>query len=959
MQAQEPVAIHLSEKNGLPDKEFYDIFEDDKGFIWLCADKGLFRYDGKKYRSYTNKEQRGLSVFGIKQDSLGRIWCNNISGQFFYVQGGKLHLFTDLRKILKGELAQFIIKGEYLWVFSMGNIYKINFETKLIAQCYNKVQSLGVPFKVDNTIYVRNRDEIHSITSKNDLKQVLVTNLEIKDKNGYTISQGKPNIFKVSSSLILFDKRINENAFFYLNISEKKTIKVSGLEAIAKERIYTIFENENEIWIGTNSGVFVYELGLNNFRLKKHFLKEKDVTKIIKDKDDNFWLTTLNNGIYVIPNINIEAAVLSENNKNISSLDVINDSTLVFGTKEGNIGIYNVVTNNEKKIILPTKDRVSILKYHPEKNLVFISKDLTSYILNYKTLELTSIDKKKKFITAKSLTVLKNNDLLLTSYSTVRIFKNPEFSNEEVYISHGKRTYASLLNRTKNEVYVAFVDDFVKYDSIWNPSIIKYKNTPIYGKSISETGNGVTWVSTFKNGVFGIKNDIVVQHYTVENGLTSNNIERVKGDGNKLWIALDNSIQVLDIVTGDIKTLRKSDGVLSYDISGIEVLKNKVYFSSNEGLFSIDKYNSFKTHTSEVYFNTVEINERDTLVKPSYTLKYDQNAIKIGFNVNGFLYNQKGKYTYRLKGFNDDWLVTDIGENSVKYNSLPAGNYTFQVQPFLEKKNIKSTIKELQIIICSPYWETWWFIWSISILVLGSTILYFRKKIKIREKERAAQLEKISLEKELIFQNLTALRSQMNPHFIFNALNSIQDLVLQQDTDASYDYIVLFAKLIRNTLSYSTQDFIPIGKELDFLTVYLQLEKLRFGEEFRYNINFNGNDNLQVPSLLIQPFIENALVHGLLHKAGKKELDIVFSFSKEELQCSITDNGIGRAKAKEIGNRQGNHHESFALSAIEKRLEIFKKQYDQNIGYSIDDLYENNIAIGTKVVVTMPFKKRF
>ena len=959
MQAQEPVAIHLSEKNGLPDKEFYDIIEDDKGFIWLCADKGLFRYDGKTYKSYSNTAQIGLSVFGAKQDSLGRIWCNNISGQFFYTQDGKLHLFTDLSKLLKGELPQFIIKGEYLWVFSRGNIYKINLETKHIEFFFNKAQNIGAPFKVDNTIYVTNGGEIQSITSENDFKKILVTNLPIRNKKGHTISQGKPKIFKVSSSLFLLENRAGINTFFHLNISDKKIKKLTGLEAVGKERIYTEFVNENEIWIGTNSGVFVYKLAANNFLLKKRFLKDKDITKILKDKDENYWFTTLNNGIYVMPNINIEACVISEKNKNISSLDVINDSTLVFGTKEGNVGFYNTVTNKEKTILLPRKDRVSILKYHPEKNMVFISKDLNSYLLNYKTFELTNIGKEKQFNTAKSLTVLKNNDLLLTSYSTVKILINAEFNNEPIYVSQGKRTYASLLNKTNNEVYVAFVDDFVKYDSIWNPTIIQYKNNPIYGKSISKTTNGIVWISTFKNGVFGIKNDSVIHHYTVENGLTSNNIERIKGDKNKLWISSDNSIQVLNVVTEKIKTLRKSDGILSYDISGIEILNNKVYFSSNEGLFSVAKEKSFKSQSTEVYFNAVEINERDTLIKPNYTLKYNQNAIKIGFNINGFLYNQKGKYKYRLKGFNDDWLITDIGENSVKYNSLPAGNYIFQVQPFLEDKDKKNTIKELHILICSPYWETWWFIWCVSLLVIGSVILYFRKKIKIKEKERTAQLEKISLEKELIFQNLTALRSQMNPHFIFNALNSIQDLILQQDTDASYDYIVLFAKLIRNTLSYSTQDFIPIEKELDFLTVYLQLEKLRFGEEFKYNISFNGSENLEVPSLLIQPFIENALVHGLLHRAGKKELDIVFSFTDDALQCSITDNGIGRAKAREIGKRQGNHHESFALGAIEKRLEIFKKQYNQNIGYSIDDLYENNVAIGTKVMVTMPFKKRF
>ena len=211
----------------------------------------------------------------------------------------------------------------------------------------------------------------------------------------------------------------------------------------------------------------------------------------------------------------------------------------------------------------------------------------------------------------------------------------------------------------------------------------------------------------------------------------------------------------------------------------------------------------------------------------------------------------------------------------------------------------------------------------------------------------------------MIAINLTALRSQMNPHFIFNALNSIQDLILKQDTEASYDYIVMFAQLVRNTLNYSNQDFISIEKELEFLEVYLQLEKLRFGEIFNYSISFDEKEYLEVPSLIIQPFIENALVHGLMHKAGEKELHIVFTYTDNMIQCVITDNGIGRNKAEEIRNRQGNHHESFALQAIEKRLEIFKKQYSKNIGYVIEDLYENEIATGTKVILTMPFKKRF
>ena len=141
--------------------------------------------------------------------------------------------------------------------------------------------------------------------------------------------------------------------------------------------------------------------------------------------------------------------------------------------------------------------------------------------------------------------------------------------------------------------------------------------------------------------------------------------------------------------------------------------------------------------------------------------------------------------------------------------------------------------------------------------------------------------------------------------------------------------------------------------------MYLQLEKLRFGEAFNYTISFNSKENIDVPSLLIQPFIENALVHGLLHQSGKKELTILFSFTNNILQCQIIDNGIGRKEAGKIASRQGNHHESFALGAIGKRLEIFKKQYGKSIGYTIEDLYKNDTAKGTKVIVTMPYKMRF
>ena len=954
MQAQEPVYVHFSEKEGLPDKEFYDIIEDSNGFVWLCADKGLFRYDGKEYKNYSNKQKRGLSVFNAQEDTLGRIWCNNISGQFFYIQNDELHLFIDLSNELKGQLVDFIVKKDYIWVFTRSSmVYKIHLKTKHIDDYKDFTRQVsGTPSKLDQTIYFGNSDSIYSITPKNKLQHKVAVNLPSRDKEGRKIVINKGNIFNMDSLLFFRQKRNEINTFFQFKITDQQVKNTNSFHHIAKERIYNQFVNNSEIWFATNSGVWVYTQRGKYFELTKRFLKNNHVTKIIKDSKANYWFITLNDGIYVIPNINIETAKIADADKNIKSLDIINDSTLVFGNTNGNIGFYHVTENQVDIIKLPTKDRVSVLKYHPKKKTVFISKDFGGFTFNTKSLKLEKI---ADFLTAKSLTLLNNNDLLYANNNTVKILRD----TSSILIDMNNRTYDSYYSPENKSVYISFVNELLHYDSVWNSKPIRYKSKPIYGISITQTKNGLIWVATFKDGIFGIKNDSVVQHYTTANGLTSNKITKVKADQNQLWIALENSIQLLDVNTRKLQTLTKRDGVISYDISGIEILKNKVYFSSNQGLFSIHKEQPFKKENPEVYFNTVEINEKDTLITSNYTLKYNQNAIKIGFNVNGFLYNKKRKYKYRLKGFNNQWLTTNLGVNWVKYNSLPAGAYTFEVQPITDVKTASNKIKSLAFTIKKPFWKTWVFILGLFILLLGSIVVYYRRRISIEEKQRLSELEKISLEKELITINLTALRSQMNPHFIFNALNSIQDLILKQDTDASYDYIVLFAQLVRNTLSYSSQDFISIEKELDFLNVYLQLEKLRFGDVFQYTIAFNEKEYLEVPSLLIQPFIENALVHGLMHKAGKKELHIVFDLKENVLQCTIVDNGIGRKKAKEIADRQGNHHESFALRAIEKRLNIFKKQYAGNIGYIIEDLYENEIAKGTKVILTMPYRSRF
>lgn len=239
-------------------------------------------------------------------------------------------------------------------------------------------------------------------------------------------------------------------------------------------------------------------------------------------------------------------------------------------------------------------------------------------------------------------------------------------------------------------------------------------------------------------------------------------------------------------------------------------------------------------------------------------------------------------------------------------------------------------------------------------------IWYMISRIRIIRKQKselnqAFKKLEISKKNELASSNLKAIKSQMNPHFMFNSLNSIQHLILKEDTDKSYDYVVMFSELVRNTLSYSEQEFIEVDKELDFLTTYLELEKLRFKKDFNYELKSTVPNHIQVPPILIQPFIENALKHGLLHKKGLKQLTVKLDYS-EHLTCTIRDNGIGRKNSEKLKKNEDSHV-SFAMKSIAERLEILSERYQEDFKYHVKDLYdEQGSAAGTEIFLNMPSK---
>ncbi len=956
---QHPIYTQFSEKDDLPDIEFYNMMEDSQGFIWLAADRGFYRYDGNQFKLFTNKEKRGLSVFEPKEDHLGRVWCCNITGQFFYVENDKLVTFIDLGKKIKWQLGSFIVTEKYLLVFTSKNVYKISLETKKIEKSVHLTDlSLGNPYQFKDKIYITTGNSITMLDADLNMRKQITSEAIEYDLVNRTIGKTTISGYK-GRTYMQFTDRDNESNLYIFDVNSGQYDKVVLEKELQKSHIVSISFYENRMFLCTYSGLWLYTVEPDGtIRYKNRYFKNQYATKILVDKSKNYWVTTLRNGVFVIPNINNYTYDFPSGVEDFKCLEKINDDVFFYGTSDGKAGFYNMKTNTIDEIHLKDNTAITAASFDTKQQLLYISQQNTATIYNLQT---KTHQNSYVFVNSRTISYLDSNTYFFTNYRGAMKVKD----DKEVLRIGRLRAYLGFHDSISKNSYVSYVDDLMKYDSEFNGKKIRYKDKGINATGITRTDNGIIWVSTFKDGIYGIKNDSIIANYTTENGLVSNFTQKIKGYKNELWIVTNKGIQLLDIETKSFKTLTKSDGITTYLISEIVPFKNNVVFATNKGIFSIDRKTVFNRRAKpEIYFTGIQINEKDTLLQETYELPHYQNAIRLGFNSNGFRSKEHIRYKSRLLGFNDDWIPVDEGIDFVKYNSLPVGNYTFQVKATSSSLAGESEVTSIKIAIKSPFWKRPWFVLSMVLASLLIVIIYYRNLLEKREKQKNKELEKLAQERELVFLKLENLRSQMNPHFIFNALNSIQEYIILNKKNLASDYLGKFADLIRTYLNHSNKGVISLQDEIDCLAMYLELEELRFEDKLNYTIQIDkevDTEAISIPTMLIQPYVENALKHGLLHKKDNRKLHIILEASSENdtITCVIQDNGVGREKALAIKLKKDKMHKSFGTQATQDRLDLLNYGKEKQIGVSIEDLLDKTSQqpTGTKVIITIPITK--
>jgi sensor histidine kinase YesM/ligand-binding sensor domain-containing protein len=950
MKAQQPATIHLTENGGLPDIDFYNIIEDTEKFIWLAADKGLYRYNGREYQYFSNAKQRGNAVFGTLEDNQGRIWCNNISGQFFYAVENELQLFIDLSEFLNGELSQFKLTAKELLVFTGKKIVSVNLKDKKINVLFNKNNSrLGLALKVDKKYLYTEENKI--IQTDYEFRKIDSLYIDIYNTHAIESIARLPNIVSNGEVSFCHFIRYSENIFYQFNIEKKELKKITLPDELKKRSINQVFFKDDDIWIATDLGIQIFNLQDNTLVYKKHFLDKFFITKIIIDQNDNYWITTKGDGIFVMPSINVFKYDLPNNIVNINKLKNLGDSTIVFGTNKGEIGTLNLNNSNSKILDSTSAFRVSEIIEGQNKNEFIIVKEDAAFIYDRTIKTLKNIDQGIVF-GAKSLSKIMGLGYVLSSYKDALLL-NDDF--EIITKLVNKRSYTNYFSETTKHIYIGTVDGFFVFDEQLRKSEIKYNGNTITATSITESKDKTLWVSTFKNGIYEIENDKVVANYNETNGLLSNKTGVLQTDEKGLWITTEKGVQLLDLSNRVFYNLTRQNGIPSYRITDIEILENKVLFSSNSGIFGLYKNKVFNApKRKDIYFTDVSVNEIKQQVKPSYNFDYNENKIGFTFNVNGFQSSINTRYEYRLLGLEPVWKVAKEQINTINYNSLPSGNYTFQVKIV----NEVDTLKSIEFSISRPFWKRWWFI-LLVISVLGISIYsVFTSKIRTLKIKQNELLQKEIVNKQLVLSQLENLRSQMNPHFIFNALNSIQEYIVLNEKELASSFLIKFSRLIRIYLEHSRESEVTLSQEVNALNIYLELEKNRFEDLLDYSLQVSESINIneiKVPSLLIQPYVENALKHGLLHKKEDRRLNIYFHLNdtKNLLICKITDNGIGVEASKELNKNRQPLHRSFATSANEKRVALLNTNRDLKITVSTTPLNPET-KTGTKVVITLP-----
>lgn len=940
----------LTTRDGLINDFISCFIKNKKGEIIIGTAVGISVYNGKKFQNYPLEyKSNPVPINAIAEDKNGILWLATNKGLYVF-KNGEYTCVSCKHALNRDMISSVFIDGKNsVWYgddFGLNHLDSVN--RSLAAITYRRKDGF-------TNVLVRS---IRSWGKSDLLVATYGGGLQL-----FSGSKASPSLLNENfeSNIIhdvLYDKKGNcwiatyDAGIYRIRLSDSLITHFGVQEGLANDHVSTLYEDSwGNIWVGTSGGgVSRYSGEQFIHYTEKNGLAGNYIFSLCHQGDSVLWMGTSVKGVLrmnlrtgEIIHYNADSGFVDEK---VKSIFCDNNGVIWFGS-EGK-GLWRKDSSGFKNFT--TRDGLS-------SNWI---KDILR-------------DKSGKLWLATAgggITVITNEH----PFTARKISERDGLSKSRVNCLHQDQNGRIWYGTEGGGIGV------ISDESIKNYSLEEGLSSAIV-RGMREDKNGFLWVATGGGGLsrVDIYRSAKIERFTKDNGLSSDNLYLLEiDDQNNLWAGSDNGVDHLILNENSEVTEKKHYGK-SEGFQGIETCQNSVtktrdgslWFGTINGLTRHDPRSSERNNFApRMRFTGINLfyqpiaNTRfaDHVSKwgeidDDLQLNYDENHI--GFEFIGI--DQRSpvsvKYQWKLDGVDEEWSPLSL-KREVTYSNLPPGDYVFMVRGINEDGVVSTEPLQYSFFIHPPFWQQWWFrllLILFFVLIIASVIILITRRSRLRHK---ALREKLKVEKQMVELEQKALRLQMNPHFIFHALNSIQGLITQKDEKTARSYLAKFSRLMRSILENSREQLIPLEKEVETLQDYLLLERFTRNDSFDFEIITDDSidaSEIMIPSLLLQPFVENALIHGFSGLQRRGRIKIEFRLHGKILECMVEDNGIGRKQALENKMQKDAQHKSMALIVTQERLALLNQQsgdIKDSGAIQIEDLFdEEKQAAGTRVII--------
>jgi len=923
-------SIPLKEVSGLPTRELYDLMVDKRGFVWITHDLGITRFDGINFINFYNQKQTSLSGAGLLEDTQGRIWFNNFTGQIFYIEGEKMHLLTGYDYKNEPTFPRIALYKNQLVATSKKGLFFCDTKTlkcRYVTCNTHQVGTTSLAVMSDKIIaYGATKWFIY--TDKGGLRPVNIS--------------GKNTAIVAANSSTLNNVTYRDTAFLISNPAGilSKLVATDTSITVSEQRSYQYFINtvtvgQNNIWVNTtqNSSSII-----DNKQIAGYNLSDE-----VTDKEGNIWCSSLKKGLFVhykqadwgiitMPGSNPDDVV-----KTVQQIS----GKLLLGTQNGKILIYNSKTaaiTDQLNLPLPLAP-VNII-YPLGGDDFLIGTSVNSYLLNVKTKTFSRLS-----VAAIKQVVSTDRSIFLATATGLVIFpksysaeweseiKN-EFGGAAIqryvkpnFFAYKQRCRAVCYDPYSKSLYVAFKDGIYTIDNKGVKPFL-YKNVPVYAISLTYAYGKVV-IGTIDNGL------IIIDQGNVKNiaagqGLSTNAVIKMKAFGSHLWVLGAGSIQVIDLKTMGFINNYNLPSISDANIADFEELNDTAYIATSSTMYKVPLIKPKAGITFKNYLLSVKLNNKDSLLNGSNSFHWYDNDLQ--FNLGVPIYHNASYiyFKYRLKdGNNAPWQVTKPGERSITFPSLMPGNYVFEAIAQHPQMGPAESPVEYKFSITPPWWQTWWFRTIIILIITGIGAFI----VRVYYLNRLSR-QKIAYEKELAIQDERHRISSEMHDDIGAGLSAIKLFAGMAKTKSDKNNVLEVDKIytMLSDLSDKIREVIwslnVDNDSLENLLYYIQFQATKV---FQYSdIDFDTDMPEAVPAVVINGvmrrnvyLIIKEMLHNALKHSKASNVTLNFDIQQDDLVVVINDNGVG------IKNSKGNP-DSMGLKSITQRIQTLKGKMTVN-----------------------------